>query len=303
MSTYNFDRRLWSLTFICLTSLFVPCDAWGDGYGNGNGNGNGNGTKTFTAPAEMVEADWSDPAEMQRTWDAALVRIPGIDTKIRKFSMHELTETSFPKQTKYPTVIYLHGCSGVWQGTYRRIDFLATNGFAVIAPLSFARKKYPQSCDTRTYRGGLYRPTLKMRLFDAGFAIRNAKRLSWVDSNNVFLMGLSQGGITTATFHSKDSAASVNARIVEGWTCNSDWEEYQGINAPKGEPVLTLVGERDPWFQRPVTKGDCGEFLNTKNGSHSVVFRTNPLGSRHELLEFKEVQQTVLKFLQDHIRN
>jgi dienelactone hydrolase len=295
MSTYNFDRRLWSLTFIWLMSSFFPCDAWGEGYGNG--------TKTFTAPAEMDEADWSDSAEMQRTWDAALVRIPGTETQIRKFSMHERTETTTPEQATYPTVIYLHGCSGVWQGTYRRIDFLAEHGFAVIAPLSFARKKYPQSCDTRTHRGGLYRPTLRMRQFDAGFAIQNAKKIDWVNANNVFLMGLSQGGITTATFHSENPASAVNARVVEGWTCHAGWEEYQGINAPAGEAVLTLVGKRDPWFQRPSSRGDCGAYLNTKNGSRSVVFRTDPLGSRHELLEFKEVQQTVLNFLQDNIRN
>lgn len=287
--------RLVFMIILCGAHTMLPCATRGDGYGNA--------TKTFITPDEMDSSDWSDPAEMKRTWDAALVRIPGTGTQMLKSSMRELTGTSFPAQIKYPTVIYLHGCSGVWQGTYRRINFLATNGFAVIAPLSFARQKYPQSCDMKTLRGGMYRPTLKMRQFDAGFAIRHAKQLEWVDADNVFLMGLSQGGITTGTFHSEDPAMSVNARIVEGWTCHAGWREYQGINAPDAEPVLTLVGERDPWFQRPSSRGDCGAYLNTKNGSRSVVFRTDPLGSRHELLEFKEVQQTVLSFLQDHIQN
>ncbi len=287
-------RRLIGLV-VAGVSLWFPPRTHGDGYGNG--------TKTFTAPKEMVEADWSDVAEMKRTWDAALVRVSDADGQVRKFSMDEVTEGSFPEQTKHPTVIYLHGCSGVWPGTYRRIDFLAENGFAVIAPLSFARKKYPQSCDTKNHRGGMYRPTLKMRQFDAGFAIENAKNLSWVDAKNVFLMGLSQGGITTATFRSDDPTSAVNARVVEGWTCHAGWEEYRGVNAPEGEPVLTLVGERDPWFQRPATAGDCGSFLNTKNGSRSVVFRQGPLRARHELFETDEVKQTVLKFLRDHLRD
>lgn len=276
---------------IALPAL-IPEPTTAEGYGNGS--------KTFTAPEDMTKADWSDPAEIARTWDKALVRIPGPGTEIRKLSMHELNESNTPQGTTLPTVIYLHGCSGVWPGTHRRINFLAKHGFAVIAPLSFARKKYPQSCDTRTHRGGLYRPTLKMRQFDADNAIRKAKQLSWVDAGNVFLMGLSQGGITTATFHSDDPAASVNARVVEGWTCHAGWDEYRRINAPASEPVLTLVGERDPWFQTPATRGDCGEYLDGDNGSVSVVFRTGPLRTRHELLEADEVQKTVLEFLRSH---
>ena len=262
-----------------------------------------NASKTFTAPEDMTEADWSDPAEIARTWNAALVRIPKTRTEILKLSMHELDQLSMPLDKQFPTVIYLHGCSGVWQGTHRRIDFLAKNGFAVIAPLSFARKRYPQSCDTRTHRGGLYRPTLTMRHFDAGNAIRKAKQLDWVDADNVFLMGLSQGGIISAKFRSDDPAASVNARIVEGWTCHAGWDEYRGINAPSSEPVLTLVGEQDPWFQTPATRGDCGDYLNRDNGSVSVVYRTDPLQARHELLETDEVQKTVLEFLRSQVRD
>lgn len=262
-----------------------------------------NSSKRFTGPEAMSESDWSDPAEMQRTWNAALVRIPGGRDGVVKSPMHALDGAQTPKGKRYPTVIYLHGCSGVWAGTYRRIDFLAHSGFAVIAPVSFARQKYPQSCNTGKHQGGMYRPTLKMRQFDAGHAIKAAKRLSWVDPNNVFLMGLSQGGITAATFKSNDPEAAVNARVVEGWTCHAGWEEYRGIHAPADEPVLTLVGEKDPWFQRPRSRGDCGEFLNKTNGSESIVFSSGHLRNRHELLEDQGVQQTVLRFLRKQTRD
>ena len=290
---------LWLLqTLIVLFTFGIVFDqpnrAFADGFHNS--------TKDFTAPEEMVAADWSDPKELQRTWEAALVRVPGGGSGIIKTTMKELDATTIPQGKKFPTVIYLHGCSGVWKGTYRRIDFLAKNGFAVIAPVSFAREKYPQSCDTKNHKGGMYRPTLTMRQNDAGYAIIKAKQLRWVDPENVFLIGLSQGGITTATFSSKDPAAAVNARVVEGWTCHAGWKEYRGINAPESEPVLALVAGNDPWFQRPFSRGDCGEFLNQKNGSRSIVYRTGPKRNRHELLEFKDVQQTVLKFLREHLR-
>jgi poly(3-hydroxybutyrate) depolymerase len=142
-----------------------------------------------------------------------------------------------------------------------------------------------------------------MRQNDAGYAIRKVKQLSWVDADNVFLMGLSQGGITAATFHSEHPAARVRARVVEGWTCHAGWEEYRGINAPETEPVLSLVGERDPWFQNAFNHGDCGTLLNSNNGSKSVVYRTGRLRDRHELLEDKSAQQTVLAFLRKHTLN
>ena len=36
----------------------------------------GNHTKQFTPNSEMSTADWSSPDELDRTWQASLVRIP-----------------------------------------------------------------------------------------------------------------------------------------------------------------------------------------------------------------------------------
>lgn len=249
----------------------------------------------------MRESDWSDPEELRRTWQAALVRVP-VASGVLRGSIADLDTAQIPDGTKFPTVIYLHGCAGVWAGTYRRIDWLAENGFAVIAPVSFAREKYPQSCDPREHRSSLYRPILKMRQQDAGHAIRQARQLSWVDGRNVFLMGLSEGGITTATFQRRDQDESVTARVVEGWTCHAGWKEYTGVRAPASEPVLALVADDDPWFRKPWNRGDCGAFLNKANGSRSVVYRGPRLRQRHELLEDAEVQRTVLAFLRKHAR-
>ncbi len=140
-----------------------------------------------------------------------------------------------------------------------------------------------------------------MRLFDAGYAIEKARTLAWVDSDNVFLMGLSEGGITAATFFSPDKSKRVNARVVEGWTCNVGWREYHGIGAPESEPVLSLLGENDPWF-RSYNKGDCGRWMSKTNGSRSVVYSDWSLRSRHRLMESKKVQKVTLEFLRSHIR-
>ena len=139
---------------------------------------------------------------------------------------------------------------------------------------------------------------MKIRHFDAGYAIEKAKALPWVDANHVFLMGLSEGGITTATFQSNSKGASVRALIVEGWTCQSVWHEYRGINAPEGETVLTLLGANDPWFQNPYNRGECTGFIKKrKDGSKSVVYTDEVLSHRHVLFEDERVQAEVLEFL------
>ena len=134
----------------------------------GTGSGLHNSTKAFTPPSEMKRADWSDPAELERAWLAARVRIPDPDGGYVSTTMKELNGRSRDIAGTWPTVIYLHGCTGAWSGTYTRINFLARNGYAVIAPVSFARQKYPRSCNPERHQGGLYRATLYMRQNDAG---------------------------------------------------------------------------------------------------------------------------------------
>jgi len=251
------------------------------------------GPKGKTPAGEMQSSDWSDPDELQRTWDAAKVRIP-LDNGVVKATMANLGKV--PEGKQYPTVIYMHGCNGFWKGTDRRVDFLAQLKFAVIAPNSFARQKVPTSCDVRRHKGGMYRPTLIMRQHEAGHAIRMARKLPWVDGNNIFLMGLSQGGITTATF----SGEPVKARVIEGWGCHAGWPEYHGLNAPATEPVLALVGDKDPWFRNPVLQGDCGEFM-LNDASQSVVFKAGSLRYAHATLERDEVKRIVKTFLEKHL--
>lgn len=261
----------------------------------------GNHNKKFTSATQMSESDWSSVDELKRTWDAAIVRIPKSNGAYSSFIMRDLNAQSITEFQSFPTIIYLHGCSGVWAGTYTRLNFLAKAGFAVIAPVSFARAKYPQSCDPASSKGGMYRGVLNMRQNDAAYAIANAKQLDWVDENNIFLMGHSQGGITTATFNSTDKHLSVNARVIEGWTCHAGWNEYKGINAPDNEPILALVGEDDPWFQNSWSRGDCGAYINN-NGSQSIVLSKGALSARHALLEDRDLQKMVLEFLHVHMR-
>ena len=260
-----------------------------------------NSSKEFTAPADITPSDINDPQEIRRTWDAALVRVPLGPGTSEWTSFAELTTQFGDGSRRFPTAIYSHGCSGIWPGTLRRVEFLANSGFLVIAPASMARQKYARSCDPARSEGGMYRDVLQMRQKDAGFAIETAKDLPFVDADNMVLIGLSEGGIVAATFEPASSRQKVAARVVEGWTCNSGWYEYDGVKAPADEPVLSLVGEKDPWFQNIWTQGDCADALHPDNGSMSVVYRSGKLASSHELMEDRRVQEETLSFLRQHV--
>lgn len=256
--------------------------------------GLGNATKAFTDPSQISNSDISDPNEMHRAWMAAIVRVPTGKNRSKKLTTSRLLGWSPRTEAKLPAVVYLHGCSGIWQGTHGRVQFMANLGFVVVAPASFARQKYPQSCDMPNNTAAMYRNTLKIRQNDAVYALRQVRKLPFVDPNRVVIMGLSEGGITTATLRPQQGEV---ARIIEGWTCQAGWGEYKGMNAGASTPVLALVGSNDPWFQDQWTRGSCTRNLRSNNGSRSVVYTSGRLAAEHELLDHSQPRQEVVNFL------
>ena len=285
--------RITILIFICLFhSASMSSSYYDDFYSKFH-----NSQKIFTKNSNMQTKYFNEESEIKLTWDNALLRVPRANGEIFSSTIKDLQGDEEFLKNKFKTIIYLHGCSGLWKGTALRLDFFAKNGYAVIAPASMARKKYPQSCDPDIKRGGLYRDILKIRQIDALNTVLNAKALSWTDNNNIFLVGLSEGAITTATYLPKNIASSVNGRIIEGWTCNAGWDEYRGINSPYNEPMMSLVAKFDPWFQIDVLKGDCGKYLNKNPLSKSIVVDDPILSKGHGLLHDQNIQKTTLEFL------
>ena len=251
----------------------------------------------------------NDPNELSRALDKAIVGIPLTYSElpappeteailkiigdefvigVMKDMAHDLG--NIPSRMKIPLVIYMHGCDGLTGQEREDIHFIVRNNYAVIAPDSFARKFRPKSCDPYTYTGGLFRGVLSFRLAEARHAHELAKTLPWVDKQNIFMMGFSEGGITTARY----DRGGLAGKIILGWTCNSGWPEYAGITGPRDEPILAVVASNDPWFTHTSTMGDCGDFMLFRSNSESVVIDTYS----HAIQALPEVRERILQFLE-----
>ena len=133
-----------------------------------------------------------EDADLLRTWERAFVIVPG-ETGLVRGWIDDIDERLAGTPPPLPTVIYLHGCAGLGRISHDAAKLLAEAGYAVIMPDSFAREHKPKSCDPERVAGGLHRGVLGWRQAEANKAIREARRLAWVDPDNVFLWGFSEG--------------------------------------------------------------------------------------------------------------
>lgn len=260
----------------------------------------------------------SDPSELKRTWDAAIVylpddgleipfavRLPGPDGTsalelIMEWAIKEGKFARLPKSKKYPVIIYLHGCTGFSSHSTDAGIFLASQlNAVVIQPASFAREYRPRNCNPSTKSGGSFRPAIRFRIEEANYAIREARKFSWVDSANVFLMGFSEGGYATAKF----TGEPVNARIIEGAPCHAGWSDWNGLDAPENEPVLSLLAHQDPWYRSARHRGkDCGSKMSKSNGSRSIVVTKGPYAKNHAVLFDEDIKAAVKEFFKANLR-
>ncbi len=236
----------------------------------------------------------NDPTELQRTWANAVVYVPGSD-KPRRIGVAALPD--YLNQHENPRVVlYVHGCAGIGRNEHVAGRFHAALGYVFVAPDGFARRTKPVSCRPFLKQGGLHRAVLSWRQAEVRYSLRKLRDIPALTRAPLALVGHSEGGITVATIRT----TPVTARVIEGWTCNAYWPEYEGLGAPTREPVLSLVGESDRWFQSAELRGDCAPFMDAND--RSVVFRKpDPLHKNHRPTTSKRARRIVAEFLARHM--
>lgn len=190
-----------------------------------------------------------------------------------------------------PIVIFMHGCSGINEGAITWAHFLTRNQVTVVMPDSLAIPGRPSNCDDQSKNRNLNLvPVRELRPAEAVFVLDELTRLPWVDKNNVFLMGHSEGGMATAL--AKDHRYA--GRIISGYKCVKG-----GIKGPKDTPVLVINWEIDPWFDRQnAVTTQCADqkFWQKRTNATQLILR----GKGHSTANDANAREAVVKFIQEN---
>jgi dienelactone hydrolase len=168
---------------------------------------------------------------IEKSWDESRVYVPG--------SFFEKSISNLKLEKKYPVVIYLHGCAGITSFNDTRWGkFISEMGFVVILPDSLARPGRVSNCDPSTtstsHRFPMALPYREQEIF---FAIKELKKFSWVDTENIFLMGHSEGA---------NAIAITKAKGLRGVVMSSGYCP-NGISFENNLSALVMNFLSDPW--------------------------------------------------------
>ncbi len=181
-----------------------------------------------------------------------------------------------------PVVVFMHGCTGIWTSdTPAWVSFLASHGYAVVAPDSFARPGRLSNCDPRTLTTGRVPDVQRLRYEEIAYALARVRELPWADRDRVFLMGHSEGGVAASLW----DRPGFRGVIVSGWPCRARSPHLSGLWTPRGVPVLSIGWAMDPWYRGP---GSC-------QGTRAQVVTLQGIG--HATSSSPEAQRAVLAFL------
>ncbi len=232
-------------------------------------------------------------SDLELTWNKAEIAMPdmvggGMSTIGDQALQLRLADMG----RKLPVVVYMHGCTGISDADRKLMRRIAKAGYAVIAPNSMARKFRPLQCASWNKEGGFNLFVFDFRQEEINFALQQMVGNAWADWDNLFIVGVSEGGLAAAQFR----GGLFKARVITQWTCHgSTW--VRGIDGPEDTPILAVVRKDDPWYTSGSGKqaGDCSSYFGDKRpGSESLVLEK---GESHDVIDDAQVVARIIDFL------
>jgi dienelactone hydrolase len=273
----------WRMAWLVLAGFLAACDA-----------------STLNRSETLNPSALTEPAsDIARTFDDARVVLPrrrGQPPLVARMGDDALHRhlAGLPASWRFPTILYLHGCTGL--GRIEPMTTLAQDGFAIIAPNSFARRFRPLQCRPSRQTGGENVFVFEFRLVEISYALHRMAALPWVDLDRLFLVGTSEGGVAAALYRGDEFLA----RVITQWTCNGA-PFIRGLAAPPDEPVLAIVRRGDPWYHPSRTaaqEGHCGQFIGQRPRSRSLLVEGD---DHHDIYGNAGAMRAIRDFLRDEL--
>lgn len=240
-------------------------------------------------PAKVT---FSEPksSDLERVWRGGLIALPVrgstgslITTNDGSSGLFALTGAA--PNTRWPVILVISGCGEPSPVTTMKA--FAEQGYVAIAPDTKRRFFEPLEC------AGGNLPSDKAALIRArhteiNYAKRELGKFSWIDTDNLFLMGTSDGAAAVARYTGK----GFKARILAEWACQGG-HEVRGIAREGISPVFAATSSAVPTFS-----GDCGQFFSKSGESQVLVL---PLKYSSNILLEPIVYTQLLRFLDRQI--
>ena len=223
--------------------------------------------------------------DVRNSWEKAVVYVPG---NFLTKSVDNITVSN-----PMPVVLFLHGCGGINEQERKWANFLKSQKFIVVLLDSYAIPNREKNCISATNTTNIGKvPVNDLRPAEAEYAISKLKDMPWADSNNIFLMGHSEGGM--GAFLTKE--LGLQGVIISGFPCTIRGRRF---GSSKDTPTLILNHERDPFFIRPgVEYAQCSDrpYWKFRTNSTEVILS----GNGHGTADAPIAQEAVSNFLKEN---
>jgi predicted esterase len=207
---------------------------------------------------------------------------------------------NFNTNKKIPIVLYMHGSKGL--GSSDIFAKYVTNNVKAIffAPNSFAIKNRPVYKSPA--KQSEYKKVHNLRQKEIKYSLKKIKKLKYIDNQNIFLMGNSEGALATAIFKSNE----FKSRIIIAFSCESNYY-YPKFKSKisKNEPILNIMGSCDEYFGLHSTLNKNydikGHSIDTfrKHKNAKIVILSN---TKHNVLSNIYLKNEIINFLKNKIQ-
>ncbi|MDH1270470.1 dienelactone hydrolase family protein [Rhizobium pusense] len=218
-----------------------------------------------------------DNEDLRRSWDGGI--------HFRPFDSSISLE-------RVPVVLHFHGAYGFSDCEEVMRSVCNEAGYAFIAPNSFSRKYRRSNCIEGTTESGMFPPADLYRRAELIYAFEQVKNLGWADSDRVVLSGFSEGGEAVAVW---GHLVPCRAAIISAWSCSAppEWDWAHGLRLPNDVPILQVVSELDPWFDKP---GWRPHYTTNRQSARQFFL---PGSDLHEVYRLEMIQEEYRRFLID----
>jgi dienelactone hydrolase len=202
------------------------------------------------APSGAALAD-DEPSDVLRSWESALVAVQIETPDLRRVELGGRINASYivkildgmSEEYPQPVVIFFHDCGFAYNDPEARqqIKFIASLGYFVFAPDSFARRNRPRGCDAaeRRFLEDVDQVALRaMRLEEIVYALDRVLALPWVDPKKIFIVGAGEAG---------DALLAFDSGLIAGRIALSPSCMFEIVHTP-ATPTLIMRSDRDVWY-------------------------------------------------------